>query len=147
MVSESMAGDELRHVAMSATSAASVSYRSVLVVDDHQPTLRLFDRILTQAGYAVRTAGDGDEALAAIAVERPALVLTDLQMPRLPGAHLVAHLQRHHPQIRIIVTSAGSSGESVPGVPFLAKPFALAQLLTLVRETLPNWTESQEGRT
>jgi DNA-binding NtrC family response regulator len=109
---------------------------SILVVEDHLPTLHLFARILTLAGYAVRTAEDGEEALAVIAQERPALVLTDLQMPRLPGPALIAHLQQHHPQVRIIVTSALSSGMAVDGVPFLAKPFSQARLLTLMRETL-----------
>jgi DNA-binding NtrC family response regulator len=110
---------------------------SVLIVEDHPPTLRLFARILTLAGYAVRTAADGDEALVAIAQERPALVLTDLRMPHVPGPALIAHLHQHHPQVRIIVTSALGSGMAVDGVPFLAKPFSQDQLLTLVRESLP----------
>ena len=110
---------------------------SVLVVEDHLPTLRLLARLLTQAGYAVSTATDGDEALAVIARERPALVLTDLQMPRLPGNDLVAQLRRQYPQVRIIVTSALGSGEAVPGLPYLAKPFSQAELLDLVGEQLP----------
>jgi DNA-binding response OmpR family regulator len=110
---------------------------AILVVDDHLPTLHLFDRILTIAGYVVRTAADGDEALAAIATERPALVLTDLQMPRVPGQMLIAHLQRHHPEVRIIVTSALGSGSALPDLPFLAKPFSLEQLLAKVRAALP----------
>jgi two-component system response regulator GlrR len=110
---------------------------SILVVEDHLPTLHLFARILTMAGYAVRTAADGDEALSAIATERPALVLTDLRMPHVPGQVLIAHLQRHHPQVGIIVTSALGSGNAVPGVPFLAKPFSQAQLLAQVQDCLP----------
>jgi DNA-binding NtrC family response regulator len=109
---------------------------SILIVEDDVDVLRLFARILTLAGYLVRTAADGEEALAAIACETPSLVLTDLQMPRLPGQALVAHLQRDHPQVRIVVMSALGSSAALTGLPFLTKPFSPDQLLGLVRETL-----------
>jgi two-component system, NtrC family, response regulator GlrR len=109
---------------------------SILVVDDDVDLVRLFARILTRAGYPVRTAADGEEALAAIATELPSLVLTDLQMPRLPGQALIAQLQRQYPQVHIVVMSALGSSAAQADLPFLTKPVSSAVLLSLVQATL-----------
>ena len=72
-----------------------------------------------------------------MAQERPALVLTDLVMPQGDGLALIAHLQRHHPQLPILALSAAWRQLDQPGVRFLAKPFSQAQLLTAVQALLP----------
>jgi two-component system, chemotaxis family, sensor kinase CheA len=61
---------------------------SVLVVDDTTVVRELERSILEEAGYRVRTAGDGREALAALAGELPDLVVTDVDMPNLDGLEL-----------------------------------------------------------
>ena len=61
---------------------------SVLVVDDTTVVRELERSILEEAGYRVRTAGDGHEALAALAGELPDLVVTDVDMPNLDGLEL-----------------------------------------------------------
>ena len=61
---------------------------SVLVVDDITVVRELERSILEEAGYRVRTAGDGREALAALAGELPDLVVTDVDMPNLDGLEL-----------------------------------------------------------
>ena len=61
---------------------------SVLVVDDTAVVRELERSILEEAGYRVRTAGDGREALAALGQERPDLVVTDVDMPGLDGLEL-----------------------------------------------------------
>jgi two-component system chemotaxis sensor kinase CheA len=68
-----------------ATPPAAPPSASVLVVDDALPVRELERSILERAGYEVRTAGDGVEALALLA-ERPAdLVISDIEMPRMDG--------------------------------------------------------------
>jgi len=57
----------------------------ILLVDDDPDLLRLISLRLTSAGYRVRTADSGETALAALAVSRPAVVVTDLRMPGIDG--------------------------------------------------------------
>lgn len=65
----------------------------VLVVDDNRINLELAEAILENAGYEVRTAADADEALAAIAMERPGVILMDLQLPGVDGLTLTRRLK------------------------------------------------------
>jgi two-component system chemotaxis sensor kinase CheA len=96
-----------------AVVAAPVVFRASLLVVDDALTLRELQRsILVRAGYEVRTANDGREALVRLA-ERPAdLVLTDLEMPNLDGFELTAAI-RGNPRLAnipvLLVTSR--SGE------------------------------------
>jgi two-component system chemotaxis sensor kinase CheA len=61
----------------------------VLVVDDALTVRELQRSILERAGYVVRVAVDGEDALARLAEERPDLVISDVEMPRLDGCGLV----------------------------------------------------------
>jgi two-component system chemotaxis sensor kinase CheA len=71
------------------------SRRSVLVVDDARTVRELQRSILERAGYEVRTAADGLEALSRLA-ERPVdLVLTDVEMPRMDGFALTEAIRAH----------------------------------------------------
>jgi two-component system response regulator HydG len=78
----------------------------VLVVDD-EPSLReILVKLLTQDGYAVEAASDGEAALARFA-ERPAdIVITDLKMPNMDGMALLNRLRAEHSDIPVIVLTA-----------------------------------------
>ncbi|HSL43103.1 MAG TPA: response regulator [Anaerolineales bacterium] len=73
----------------------------VLIVEDVPDILKLLEATLTFKGYQVTTAVNGQEALDAIQRERPALVITDIMMPRLDGFGLV-HRLRINPETRDI---------------------------------------------
>jgi two-component system cell cycle response regulator DivK len=66
---------------------------AILVVDDNAVNLKLARVLLEKAGYAVRTAADGVEALAALKDFRPRLILMDLQMPGLDGLQVTRLLK------------------------------------------------------
>lgn len=66
----------------------------VLVVDDDHAMRRLLVDVLEDEGYETRSASDGLQALEICERELPVLLITDLQMPRLDGAGLVAELER-----------------------------------------------------
>lgn len=112
----------------------------ILVADD-SPVIRLMlDDLLSAAGYAVRLADDGDAALAMIARERPDVVLTDLNMPRMHGFALIAAL-RADPQFNdlpvVVLTSEDSPlkrAQAQDVQAWVVKPFEPAELL----ETLWN---------
>jgi two-component system chemotaxis sensor kinase CheA len=93
--------------------------RSVLVVDDALAVRELQRAILQRAGYQVRTASDGVEALALLAEQPSDLVITDVEMPRLDGFALTEAI-RAQPGVRhaavLILTSRGSDEDRRRGL-------------------------------
>ena len=92
---------------------------SILVVDDALTVRELQRSIFENAGYRVRVAVNGEEALADISHERPDLVLTDVQMPRMDGFELTEAI-RKQPSLAslpvIILTSRGSDEDRRRGL-------------------------------
>jgi CheY-like chemotaxis protein len=86
----------------------------LLVVDDNPINVRLAQRLLAVHGYDVRTAGDADEALAAIAEFAPQVVLMDVQLPGMDGLELTRRLkadpQRAH-MVIIALTAYAMKGD------------------------------------
>ena len=84
----------------------------VLVVDDSAIERHLAGRLIEKSGgLSVLSAGDGREALEVIEQQRPAVVLTDLQMPELDGLALVKEVRRRHPDIPVVLMTAYGSEE------------------------------------
>jgi two-component system chemotaxis sensor kinase CheA len=86
---------------------------SILVVDDALTVRELQRSILERAGYRVRLASDGAEALAALITEPADLVLTDVEMPRMDGFGLTEAI-RSHPalaNIAVLILSSRASDE------------------------------------
>ena len=65
----------------------------MLVVDDSLTVRRVTQRLLVREGYRVALAKDGLEALERVAEERPTVVLSDIEMPRMDGFDLVRNLR------------------------------------------------------
>jgi CheY-like chemotaxis protein len=81
----------------------------LLVADDNPSDLMLVRAALGEAAFDADalTARDGQEALETLRSGlRPDLVLTDLQMPRLDGLHLVEAIRRDHPDLRRLMTAS-----------------------------------------
>lgn len=78
----------------------------VLVEDDPDQRLAL-KLALEQAGYAVREAADGREALALLRERATRFLITDIFMPEADGFELIANTRREFPQTKIIVVSGG----------------------------------------
>jgi len=103
----------------------------VLVVDDDPDVLNMLAVTLLSANYTVLRACDGAEALAIVERERPDLILSDVNMPKLSGVELAAQLRTredgYDPPILLI------SGLEPPALPertvFLPKPFLPDRLL------------------
>jgi two-component system response regulator GlrR len=112
-----------------------MSSGDLLLVDDDPDLLKLISLRLTSAGYRVRTAESGEVALAAIAVTRPALVITDLRMPGMDGLQLFETIHRQHPTMPVIILTAhGTIPDAVSATQrgvfgFLTKPFDSQDLL------------------
>jgi len=65
----------------------------ILIVDDNPTNLKLVAYLVRANGYDVETAGDAEQAVAAIAANRPALILMDLQLPGVDGLELTRRLK------------------------------------------------------
>ena len=65
----------------------------VLIVDDNPTNLKLVAYLVKAQGYEVETASDAETALAAIAANRPRLILMDLQLPGIDGLELTRRLK------------------------------------------------------
>jgi|SRR5579871_5348327 len=118
---------------MSASDQAAKRAPVVLVVDD-EPQIRAFLSLtLSDAGFDVRAAEDGVAALALLQTQRPAVVVTDLMMPRMNGWELCHHLRASADTaaIPLVVISALQAADA-PGDAFLPKPFDLEALLAVL---------------
>ena len=120
--------------------AATTEARLVLVVDDSLTVRRVTQRLLVREGYRVVLAKDGLEALEKLADELPAVVLSDIEMPRMDGFDLVRNLRadarlRALPVIMITSRIAQKHRDHAAelGVDhYLGKPYAEEDLLSLV---------------
>ena len=82
---------ESTEAAASATAAAQAPL--VLVVDDSLTVRRVTQRLLAREGYRVVLAKDGMDAMEKLAIERPAIMLSDIEMPRMDGFDLVRNVR------------------------------------------------------
>ncbi|MDS4030578.1 MAG: response regulator [Candidatus Contendobacter sp.] len=125
--------------------AATASHRLfVLAVDDSLSARRSLAQFAQDAGFEVRTARDGLEAIEIINGRRPDLVLADLEMPRMNGLELTAHLranQATHELPVIMITSRSTEkhrreAETTGVNVYLTKPFLEDELLGHIHQLL-----------
>jgi CheY-like chemotaxis protein len=117
---------------------------TVLVVDDQPIARRVAYRVLSEAGYRVLEAEDGEEALAALSLKkaRVDLIMIDVVMPEMDGVALAKRVWEGWPGMRILFTSGHAAeilyrhGLTYLDVPFLAKPYTRDEALAKVQEAL-----------
>jgi len=80
--------------------------KAVLVVDDDPKSLKLLAIKLTQEGYRVITAPSGRDALKAIKLEKPGLVLLDIMMPQMDGIETLKRIKAREPDIPVAMVTA-----------------------------------------
>lgn len=120
--------------------------RTILVADDESHILNVVSLKLTNAGYTVFTATDGQEALELATAQRPDLLITDYHMPQLSGLELCQRLKQNIATAgipTIMLTARGynlePSDTEQNGINrMLSKPFSPRQLLATVNEMLAN---------
>ena len=118
----------------------SFHYR-ILVVDSDEQLRRMLTLVLSKAGYEVRTAKDGFDALAQMRQGVPELMITDLNMPNMSGFELLSVVRRRFPQIEVIVITGHFIGRGHPegllaDALFDKGQFSPPQLLDTVQQLL-----------
>ena len=117
----------------------------VLVVDDSITVRRVTQRLLKREGYRVALAADGLQALERLQEEKPAVVLSDIEMPRMDGFDLARNirgdvLMRDLPIIMVTSRIAEKHREHAKALGvdhYLGKPYSEDELLGLVRSYCP----------
>lgn len=117
----------------------------ILLVDDEDIVLRLFETVLELDHHDVTTASNGNGALAAVAIGTFDLVITDLVMPDKEGIETIVEMRKLRPSLPIIAMSGGGRGNAADYLDMaaklgarmtLAKPFSAQTLLDAVKEVL-----------
>ena len=114
----------------------------ILVVDDAPDLLEQLRRMLTRQKYNVDTAVDGEAALDKLFDNSYDLVVLDIMLPKIDGLTVLKELRRAKIQAAVIMLSArGAVEDKIRGLDYgaddyLAKPFAMAELMARIRSLL-----------
>jgi DNA-binding response OmpR family regulator len=129
------------------TAAERLPERVILVVDDEALVCRMMARVLTEAGFRVLEAHDGEEAATLLGTLGPGavgLVVSDISMPRMDGLALAGLAAERWPTVPVLLLSGrGGPPTGYPGH-FIPKPFTSESLLAAVRHLLPPPLTRQE---
>ena len=136
------------------SAAALYGTETVLVVEDQASVRKLTIQMLSQFGYRILEAAQGDEALLlAKSCQEPIhLLLTDVVMPRITGKDLAGLLQPMRPAMKVLYMSGyaedviANRGLLEAGLFYIAKPFAPEALARKVREALDDRGPQSEPR-
>ena len=115
---------------------------SILLVDDDPDLLRLMTMRLQAAGHPVRTAGSAEAALAQLAVNLPALVISDVRLPGRDGLELFDEVRARHPALPfMLLTAHGTIPDAVEAtargaLAYLTKPFDGKELMAKIAQAL-----------
>ena len=116
----------------------------ILIVDDEPNILVSLEFLMKREGYEVLLARDGNEALAAIARERPALVLLDVMMPGKTGFEVCQAVRADETLAGtkiVLLTAKGretdvAKGLAIGAIEYVTKPFSTRELAARVRALL-----------
>ncbi len=114
----------------------------MLVVDDERTTVEFMKDFLEQEGFKVRTACSGQEALDAISIKEPELILLDFQMPGMDGLQTLKLIKAKNPQLKVMMVTGETDTHKIEGVLqsgadyYISKPFRLQDLVEQVREII-----------
>jgi DNA-binding response OmpR family regulator len=115
--------------------------KKILVVDDKSELRQLLKSYLTQEGFDVVTANDGQEALYVARHEKPNLIILDLMMPEMGGYEFVRAYHREAETPVVILTAKIDENDKVLGLElgaddYVTKPFSPRELTARVRAVL-----------
>jgi CheY-like chemotaxis protein len=83
--------------------------KSVLIIEDEAAIRRVLTRVLERAGFIVRTAENGDDALQQLRAAEVDIVITDIIMPKMHGVDAIKRIVQEFSRVRIIAISGGGN--------------------------------------
>src|ERR671930_1281281 len=129
------------------------SAQSVLVVEDEASIASFVSLYLKNAGYDVRTASNGTEALASVQREQPSLIVLDLMLPDIDGIEICRRIRQKSDVPILMLTARDEDVDKIIGLEvgaddYMTKPFnpreLVARVKSILRRATPERRESQE---
>jgi two-component system, OmpR family, alkaline phosphatase synthesis response regulator PhoP len=120
---------------------AQVAHASVLVVEDESSIASFVALYLKNAGYAVRTVGNGSDALTQVAADLPSLVVLDLMLPDIDGIEVCRRIRKSSDVPILMLTARDEDVDKIIGLEvgaddYLTKPFNPRELVARVKSIL-----------
>lgn len=113
----------------------------IMVVEDDKSISRLLELELTHAGYKVKIAKDGEEALEFYENFKPHIILLDIMLPKLDGFEVAEAIRGYDPDVGIIMlTARGELENKIEGLKnaddYVVKPFEIEEILARIESLL-----------
>lgn len=124
----------------------------VLVVDDEEGVRNLLQRLLSEAGYKVVTAADGEEALYVVSQGEVEVVLLDIKMPVMSGTEALAKITAEYPDVCVLmVTAVGEVQTAVEALKlgaydYITKPFNREEVVQKVQKAIGKWEQQLQDK-
>jgi DNA-binding response OmpR family regulator len=121
----------------------------ILVVDDQSSVRQLLQEYLTEQGFSVVTASDGQNAIYTARHEQPDLILLDIMMPRMDGYDFLRQYRQERQTPVIIITAREEESDAVVGLElgaddYVIKPFRMRELVARIHAVLRRKEEAPE---
>jgi two-component system cell cycle response regulator DivK len=122
----------------------SASAKTILIVEDNELNMRLFNDVLQAVGYQTLQTGDGSEAVELAERHRPDLILMDMRLPGISGME-ATHLIKERPELShipiVAVTASALKGDEERILAggcdgFIAKPISIPTFLSTIAQFL-----------
>jgi len=126
--------------------------RPVWVIDDDRSIRWVFEKALTREGIAFKTFAQATEAMEALAVGPPQVLVSDIRMPGASGLELLQNVKQRFPSLPVIIMTAFSDLESAVAAfqggafEYLPKPFDVDQAVELIRRALDESVREGEAQ-
>jgi DNA-binding response OmpR family regulator len=129
----------------------AVSPATILVVEDESSIASFVALYLKNAGYAVKTAATGTDALAEVAAEKPALVVLDLMLPDIDGIEVCKRIRQTSDLPILMLTARDEDIDKIIGLEvgaddYLTKPFNPRELVARIKSILRRATPERNAR-
>jgi len=111
----------------------------ILIVDDESDLRNLLNHVLTQAGYEVMEAPDGEAALNILRKEKFDIAFLDIQMPNVNGIQVLKHIQKNSPSTKAIMLTGYANlknameAKEFGATDFIGKPYKIEDILSTVQ--------------
>jgi two-component system nitrogen regulation response regulator NtrX len=116
--------------------------KTILIVDDEESICQTLGGILTDEGYEVVTAANGEEALGILEEEPPNLVVLDIWLPGMDGIETLKAIKAAHPNLQVVMMSGHGTIETavkatkLGAFDFIEKPLSLEKVILVVNHAM-----------
>lgn len=116
--------------------------KAILVADDDPQVLALLNEILSEEGYSVETAPDGQKALDNIGSQKFDLLISDVRMPGMDGFELLQKVKKNYKDIKVIMMTGYTDDYDISDSlllgadEYITKPFDISRMLLAIENVL-----------